>query len=128
MTGGRRDVEADIRAKLGRNARTEVRLLRASSDTTVDAAIDRLVGTAYGSPDWLRDRLRDAADLLGPEDAADDVEGQGARALLRRAVRRAADPIPPAPPKPFLPAGCASPRLEVQGASGEQMPRILAGS
>jgi len=124
MTGGRRDVEADIRAKLGRNARTEVRLLRASSDTTVDAAIDRLVGTAYGSPD----RLRDAADLLGPEDAADDVEGQGARPLLRRAVRRAADPIPPAPPQPFLPAGCASPRLEVQGASGEQMPRILAGS
>lgn len=54
----RRDVEADIRVKFGQNARTEVRWLRTSSSTTVDAAIDRLVDTAYGSPD----RLRDAAD------------------------------------------------------------------
>jgi hypothetical protein len=99
MTSSRRDVEQDIRVKLGRNARTEVLWLRTSSASSVDAAIDRLVTTAHGSPDGLRD----AVDLRGPEVDDEDVETRGAQALLRRAVRRAADPQPQAPPKPFLP-------------------------
>jgi hypothetical protein len=99
MGGGRRDVEADIRQQLAEHAKLEVRLLRASSATTPDAAIDRLVDRAFGSPE----RLLDARELLG------DEEDQGARALLLRASRRAADPQPPAPPKPFAPPDAPRP-------------------
>jgi hypothetical protein len=59
---------------------------------TVDAVLDYLVSRSFGSAD----RLLDARDLLGAQD-------QGARALLLRASRRAADPIPPCPPRPFAP-------------------------
>ena len=60
------------------------------SQATVDSAIDYLIDRAYKSPD----RLLDARDLLGEPDL-------DARALLLRASRRAADPIPPGPRKPF---------------------------
>jgi hypothetical protein len=64
----------------------------------VDAALNGLVDRAFGDPG----RLRDAVDLLGDEHAE-------AQALLRRAVRRAADPQPPGPPRPF--AAPDAPRL-----------------
>jgi hypothetical protein len=83
-----RDVEQDIRDQLGRDAKIDVKLVR-STQTTVDAALDGLVREAFGSPE----RLRDAAELLGEDDGE-------ARALLARAVRRAADPSLPAAPRP----------------------------
>ena len=89
MTRGTGDTEEGLRAKLGLDACAYVNLLR-SRTTTTDAAIDSLVRRASGSPD----RLRDAADLLG-EDFSE------AAALLRRAVRRAADPPPLEPPQHF---------------------------
>lgn len=98
----RRDVEADLRQQLGRDARIALRQLRRSSETTVEASIDYLVDRAYRSPD----RLLDARDRLGQEDLE-------ARALLLRASRPAADPLPPAPPRPYQPpdgAPGASPR------------------
>jgi hypothetical protein len=101
MGGGRRDVEADIRQQLAELAKLEVRLLRASSDTTPDAAIDRLIDKAFGSPE----RLRDAAGLLGGED-------QEALALLARAQRLATYPVQdPRPPKPFSPPDAPRPGL-----------------
>ena len=91
MTGGRRDVESDLRDQLAVQAKLEVKLLRASSATTPDAAIDRLIDKAFGDPV----RLRDAAALLGEED-------QEALALLTRAHRLAQYPVQdPRPPKPF---------------------------
>jgi hypothetical protein len=98
MTGGRRDVEADLRVQLSRDAIIGEKQLRHSSSSSVDNVLDYLVSRAYGSPD----RLLDARDLLGAQD-------QGARALLLRASRRAADPIPPAPPKPFAPPDAPTP-------------------
>ena len=92
MSGGRRDVEADIRRKVADEARGEVRLLRFGSITTPNASIDRLIGWAYGSPE----RLRDAAALSG-EDEHEPL------ALLTRAQRLAQYPIPLAHPKPFSP-------------------------
>jgi len=93
MSGGRRDVESDLRHQLAEQARLEVKLLRASSDSTPNAAIDRLIDRAFGDPV----RLRDAAALLGGED-------QEALALLTRAQRLAAFPVQdPHPPKPFSP-------------------------
>jgi hypothetical protein len=86
----RRDVEADLREQLARNVKVYVKLIR-STQTTVDAALDGLVRESFGSPE----RLRDAAELLGEDDGE-------ARALLVRAVRRAADP-PPQPPRPYAP-------------------------
>ena len=83
-------MEADLRALLARDARACVKMPRTSSMTTVDAALDGLVDRAFGDPG----RLQDAVDLLGDEHAE-------ALALLRRAVRRAADPQPPGPPRPF---------------------------
>ena len=106
MTGGRRDVEADLRALLARDARACVKMLRTSSMTTVDAALDGLVDRAFGDPG----RLRDAVDLLGEE------HGE-AQALLRRAARRAADPQPPGPPRPFsAPDGAAERSLRPASA------------
>lgn len=90
--GGRRDVEADIRQQLARDAQIGVKLLRRSDETSVDATLDYLVGRAYGSPD----RLLNARNRLGEPDAE-------ARALLLRASRRAADPQPAAHPRPFSP-------------------------
>jgi len=87
-----RDVESDIRHRLARDAQIGSAHLRETSSTTVDAILDYLVERSYGSAD----RLLDARDLLGEQD-------QGARALLLRASRRAADPQPPQPPQPFAP-------------------------
>lgn len=97
----RRDVEADIRAKLAAEAKGQVRMLRGSSITSPDASIDRLITAAYGSPE----RLRDAAALLDPE--AD----REALALLTRAHRLAQYPVQdPAPPKPFSPPSAPGPQ------------------
>ncbi len=90
MGGGRRDVESDLRVQLGRHAVLGVKQLRHSSMTSVDAVLDYLIDRAFKSPE----RLLDAMDLLGQQDA-------GARALLNRAARLAADPQPPRPPRPF---------------------------
>jgi hypothetical protein len=95
----RRDVETDLRERLVREARIAVSTLRRGQGTP-DSVIDYLVRRAYGSPD----RLLDASDRLGEPDLE-------ARALLRKACRRAADPQPPAPGAAVLPARCAPPRL-----------------
>jgi hypothetical protein len=93
MAGGKRDVEPELRRQLAEQARREVELLRASSATTPNAAVDRLIDKAYGSPE----RLRDAAALLGEED-------REALALLTRAHRLAQFPVQdPSPPRPFSP-------------------------
>jgi hypothetical protein len=92
MTGGRRDVEKDLRHQLSRDAVIGEKQLRRSSSSSVDSVLDYLVDRSYGSPD----RLLDARDLLGAQDA-------GARALLNRAARRAADPQPAAHPRAFSP-------------------------
>jgi hypothetical protein len=86
---GKRNVEQNLRVQLGRDARIAVGALRRGQGT-VESVLDYLVSRAYGSPD----RLLDARDLLGQPDAE-------ARALLLRASRRAMDPIPAQPPKPF---------------------------
>jgi hypothetical protein len=99
MNGGRRDVEHDIRVRLGRDAQIGVAQLRYGNMTNVDAVLDYLVGRAYGSPE----RILDAMELVGAEDLP-------ARALLNRASRRAADPIPAEPPKPFSPPDAPRPR------------------
>jgi hypothetical protein len=83
MSGGRRNVEADLRVQLGRDARICAKTLAIGNTTSVDACLDYLVERAYGDPE----RLLDAMDMLGAEDLP-------ARALLNRAARRAADPIP----------------------------------
>jgi hypothetical protein len=101
MSGGRRDVETDLRHLLSRDAVIGEKQLRRSSMSSVDNVLDYLVSRAYGSPD----RLLDARDLLGAQD-------QGARALLLRASRRAADPIPAGRPKPFSPPDAPRPRRE----------------
>ena len=92
MTGGRRDVERDLRHQLSRDAVIGEKQLRHGSMTGVDNVLDYLVDRSFGSPD----RLLDARDLLGAQD-------QAARALLLRASRRATDPQPPKPPRPFSP-------------------------
>jgi hypothetical protein len=94
----RRDVEAELRRQLSRDAVIGEAQLRRGSVTTVDSVLDYLVSRAYGSPD----RLLDVRDLLGQQDA-------GARALLLRASRRAADPVPPEPPRPFSPPAAPIP-------------------
>jgi hypothetical protein len=99
MAGGRREVESDIRQRIARDAVIGEKQLRHSSSSSVDNVLDYLVSRAHGSPD----RLLDTRDLLGAQD-------QGARAPLLRASRRAADPIPPAPPKPFAPPDAPRPR------------------
>ncbi len=98
MSGGRRDVESDLRHLLSRDAVIGEKQLRRGNMGGVDAVLDYLVSRAYGSAD----RLLDARDLLGEQD-------HGARALLLRASRRAADPVPPEPPRPF--AAPDAPRL-----------------
>lgn len=98
MAGGRRDVEADIRHRLARDAQICAAQLRHSSATSVDTSLNYLVERAYDSPE----RILDAMELLG----ADDLP---ARALLNRASRRAADPIQPGPPKPFAPPDAPRP-------------------
>jgi hypothetical protein len=90
MSGGRRDVETDLRRQLSRDAVIGEKQLRRSSMTSVDSVLDYFVSRAYGSAD----RPLDARDQLGEQD-------QGARALLLRASRRAGDPQPPEPPRPF---------------------------
>jgi hypothetical protein len=90
MSGGRRDVESDLPRQLSRDAVISEAQLRGGSTTTVDSVLDYLVSRAHGSAD----RLLDARDLLREQD-------HGARALLLRASRRAADPVPPEPPRPF---------------------------
>ena len=92
MTGGRRDVEKDLRHQLSRDAVVGEKQLRRSSSSSVDSVLDYLVDGSYGSPD----QPLDARDLLGALDA-------GARALLNRAARRAADPQPATHPRPFSP-------------------------
>jgi hypothetical protein len=82
MSGGRRDVEDDLRHQLSRDAVICEKQLRHGSMTSVDSVLDYLVGRAYRSPD----RLLDARDLLGQQDA-----------------RRAADPQPAGQPRPFAP-------------------------
>ena len=99
MGGGRRDVEADLRARLARDAQLGEAELRRGDTTTVDAVLDYLVERAYGSAG----RLLDARDLLGEPD-------QGARALLLRASRRAADPVPAALRRPFAAPDAPRPR------------------
>lgn len=89
--GGRRDVEADLRQRLARDAQIGVASLRRSHGTP-ETVIDYLVSRAYGSPD----RLLDARDRLGEPDSE-------ARALLLRASRRAADPVPEPLPQPLKP-------------------------
>jgi hypothetical protein len=83
-------VEQDFRHRLAGDAQIGEAQLRHGSMTTVDSVLDYLVSRSYGSAD----RLLSARDLLGAND-------HGARALLLRASRRAADPIPAGPPKPF---------------------------
>lgn len=91
-------MERDIRQQLGQEAITAVKVLRRGTTTTVDGAIDYLIERAYKSPD----RLLDARDLLGQQDLE-------ARALLLRASRRAADPVPPEHPRPFSPPDAPRP-------------------
>jgi hypothetical protein len=98
MTGGRRNVEDDLRHQLGRDAVIGEKQLRHGSMTTTDSVLDYLVSRSYGSPD----RLLDAMDLLGQQDA-------GARALLNPAARRAADPQPAGHPRPFSPPDAPTP-------------------
>ena len=90
MSGGRRNVEQDLRHQLSRDAVIGAKQLCHGSMGGVDAVLDDLVDRALKS----RDRLLDARDLRGQQDAE-------ARALLLRASRRAADPQPPQPPRPF---------------------------
>ena len=99
MSGGRRDVESDIRHRLARDAQICAAQLRHSSATSGDTSLNYLVERAYGS----HERILDAMELLG----ADDLP---ARALLNRASRRAADPIPAGQPKPFGPPDAPRPR------------------
>jgi hypothetical protein len=99
VSDGRRDAESELRHQLAEQAKLEVKLLRASSTTTPDAAIGRLIDRAFGDPA----RLRGAAALLGEKD-------QEALALLARAQRLAAFPVQdPRPPKPFSPPGATGP-------------------
>jgi hypothetical protein len=91
MSGGRRDVEADLRQQLSRDAVASVAVLHRGT-TTVEASLDYLVSRAFGDPQ----RLLDAMDLLDPQDAE-------ARGLLDGTARRAADPRPPELPRPFSP-------------------------
>ena len=59
MTGGRRDVEDDLRHLLSRDAVIGEKQLRRSSATGgVDAVLDYLVSRAYGSPDGWHTRTR----------------------------------------------------------------------
>jgi hypothetical protein len=92
-----RDLEDDLRRQLGQDARTAVKVLRAGS-MSVDGAINYFVRRSFGSAS----RLLDARDRLGEPDAE-------ARALLLRASRRADDPTPPAPTKPFSPPNAPGP-------------------
>jgi hypothetical protein len=87
MSGGKRDAEADLRHQLAQSARSFVVLL-SRGQTKAEAAVDLLAERAFGSSE----RLRDAAALLGDEDAP-------ARALLTRAVRYAIETRQPAPPR-----------------------------
>jgi hypothetical protein len=98
MSGGRRNVEDDLRHQLSRDAVIGEKHLRQGSMGGVDNVLDYLVDRAFRSPD----RLLDARDLLGEQD-------QGARALLLRASRRAADPVAPQPPRPFSPPDAPRP-------------------
>ena len=84
MSGGRRDVESDLRQLVARDAQTAVRALRRRERPGVDASLDYLISRAYKSPDVLLD----ARDLLGEQDAE-------ARALLNRAARLARYPADP---------------------------------
>jgi hypothetical protein len=92
MSGRRRHVETDLRQRLARDAQIGEAELRRGSTTTPDAIVSYLVERSFGS----EARLLEARDLLGEQD-------QGARALLLRAGRHAAYPVPPGPPKPFSP-------------------------
>jgi hypothetical protein len=67
----------------------------------VDSILDYLLERSYGSAV----RLLDARGLLGADD-------QEARAMLLKASRRAADPIPAGRPKPFSPPDAPRPRRE----------------
>jgi len=96
-----RDVESDLRHRLARDAQIGVAQLRHGNLTTPDSVIDYLVERSFGSAD----RILDARDLLGEPDLE-------ARALLLMASRRAADPIPPGPPKPFAAPDAPRPRRE----------------
>jgi len=100
MSGGRRDVESDIRHLLAGDAKWGVTQLRTTNVTTVDAVLDYLVSRSYSNPQ----RLLEAHAPLGEED-----QGARARALLLRASRRAADPQPSAPPRPFSPPDAPPP-------------------
>jgi hypothetical protein len=84
MSGGRRDVESDLRQLVARDAQTAVRALRRRERPGVDASLDYLISRAYKSPD----ALLDARDLLGEQDAE-------AGALLNRAARLARYPADP---------------------------------
>jgi len=64
MTGGRRDVESDLRQLVARDALAAVRALRRRERPSMDASLDYLIGRAYKSPDILLD----ARDLLGEQD------------------------------------------------------------
>ena len=89
---GRRNVEQDLRHQIARDAVIGEAHLCRGSMTTVDSVLDYLVSRADGDPV----RLLDPMDLLGQQYA-------GARALLTRAARRAADPQPPLLPPPYAP-------------------------
>ena len=84
MSGGRRDVESDLRQLVAKDARTAVWALRRRERPSVDASLDYLIKRAYQSPDVLLD----ARDSLGEQDAE-------ARALLYRAARLTGYPADP---------------------------------
>ena len=89
MSGGRRDIESELRQLVGRDAQTAVPVLQRRERPSVDASLDYLISRAYKSPEVLLD----AGDLLGEP-------GEEARALLYRAARLPRHPVEPEPPRP----------------------------
>ena len=89
-----RRVEQDIRDRLIREARGFPQMIR-DRKTEAELAIGMLVRTAFGSAE----RLAAAVEQL----ERDDPDATEALALLRRAVRRAADPPEPEKPRPSSP-------------------------
>jgi hypothetical protein len=65
MSGGRRNVEDDLRHQLTRDAVIGEKQLRRSSASSVDNVLDYLISRAYGSPDRLLD-ARGPARRAGP--------------------------------------------------------------
>ena len=92
MTGGRRDVEADLRRQLATSAR-QFLILIDRRQTTATGAVLQLAKESFNDPA----RLRDGVALLDEQADADAV------ALLTRATRYAEDPPGPAVPPRLAP-------------------------